>query len=501
MNLLPELHIKIAEFIAHITDLRLLSRTCQTFYAIGTELIPQLERAYREKYKKLDFSRFIHTNSSLEKYTIELVLDGYEEVIPYIYYTYKNKVIFNMLAFCGNLELLKVAKNSDCPMPDYALFCASYNGHLDILKWIYSATTVRKINFVVKGACQQGHPEILDWMTTTRYCTLSGGILKKGVKYGHISIVEWAYKQYKICDGVSADIFNTASKYGQTHLLQWALDHAFNPSNAFYQWAIKRGHVGVLQWALDHYYLSETPLWKRAVKKEQTLILQWALDHRYQIGDEIYIKAVRHDKIKILQWAHDRQQKIYSSFLKNAVDFGSIKVLQWAKDNNYEFDADLALYAINNNLRNPSEWFLKAGLVINPVSINLTTNTHKMVKLLLHYNLLVLDPITSMKILSFRLVPIEFLEDHIVPKKQYHFTITDKKIKRIRYGNDMNCTEQKIIWIESNGNVSTCDFKNECKCWWYFYLPLSRAYGSEDNNYNIGQKINECEIHRKYNIL
>jgi hypothetical protein len=444
MHSLPkELLTHIGDHIIRITDLRSFSQTTSYINTICQDLVTKLEDKYRTKYRRFSFSR---CSDKLHKYTVEFVLDGYKELLPDKYYIPQNEYICSMLAFVGDFELLMKAFNQGCSITPYTLNCASYNGHLDILKWITDSTNVSNTVGILENATYCGNTKILDWIIEIAPDVNLYDVYSSGMKGGLIGVIEWYFK-YRGNNITSDNFFSIASKYGHTHLLEWGIKKLGKPTNNFYNVAIRNGFVDVLQWALDHDYLHEIPHWERALHREQTNILQWALNHKYDIEDNFYMSAVKRGKNKILQWAHDRQ-KLYSGFMRDAVIYNRFDVLKWGRTNAYDFDLDFGLHIED--------------------------------------------------LLLYEYCPIDFLEQiYDLPKSQYDFVVNGNQIQIISFVDQTHYTGQKITYSNPDGNI-TINFNCEHNCWWYWFLYCKKLY--MDKAKYIREKINRCSYHKQYFI-
>jgi hypothetical protein len=442
MHSLPkELLTHIGDHIIRITDLRSFSRTTSYINTFCKDLVVKLEDKYRTKYRRFKFSE---CSDKLHKYTVEFVLDGYKELLPDKYYIPQNEYICSTLAFVGDFELLMKAYNQGCPITPYTLNCATYNGHLDILKWITDNTEVRNNGGIIGNAGYCENFGILDWIIEIVPDANFSVIYSAGMEVGLISVIEWYFKHREGAI-TSNNFFSTASSHGHIHLLEWGIKKLNKPTNDFYNDAVYHGSVDVLQWALDHNYLHEIPNWKLTFYKEQTNILQWAINHNYDIEDKFFVSAVKKGKIKILQWAHDRQ-KLYSSFMRDAVIYNRFDILKWGRTNAYDFGLDFGLHIED--------------------------------------------------LLLYEYCSIDFLEQiYGLPKSQYDFVSDENQIQMVPFVDQTCYTDQKIIYTKSNTNI---DFNCEHNCWWYWFLYCKKLY--MDKEEYIREKINRCSYHKQYFI-
>src|ERR1700679_2172453 len=138
---------EILGYVACITDVRNLSRTCKLFHNYCTNKIKTLDKLYQQKYEHLFINHHLRCYSQ-EKFTFEAVIDCNYNALKEHYYNEKNNVMCPILSFSGNLELLKYAHSKQCPLVD-AQHEAARNGHINILEWLAPHTDFKKLGELI----------------------------------------------------------------------------------------------------------------------------------------------------------------------------------------------------------------------------------------------------------------------------------------------------------------------------------------------------------------
>jgi hypothetical protein len=451
--------------IRYITDARNLSKVCPLYNQLLSQHVDHLEKEYKFRYADLKFVEWWDLpDGTKEKYTVEIILDGYCHLIPEYYYSPYNKIIFPMLAFGGNFELLKVAHQKGCEWDQYAVRCASYSGHLDILEWLLNNRWIKKhegdiyLNVVIVPQLK-----ILDWLNTKIEIN-SGKLQNNAMSRGQISVLEWMESHgFRI---EVPECYRIGTQSGHVHLLQWAKDRNIEPEESFYNEAVTFGHPNILDWALENGYLKEIPQWDWAIENEHTNVLDWALDHDYVLDDSFYAKVIKADSTEILKWAIKRGFELTKSWRDLAISSQKVDIINW---------------------------MIEAKMITEPIILPITYLTTSVADLLLEQNLLQIDSLTYLGLIRFGHISLDNInEEYFVTKPQYHFVICNTQILYMKYGSEDNCFNQKITCCDNKGNYDIDDFKCGHKCWWYFWLF------SQSNNRVFLGKIGNCDIHQKY---
>ncbi len=475
-SLFDELFDLICSNLEFITDLRCISRVCKKYNLKCQKQIVSMETHYKQKYKDLNLAGYFN-NYCIEKFTNEIVFDGYYNLLSEKYYNENNKVICSVLALCGNIELMKYAFSKSCPTTNYVVCCAAYGGHENILDWIIKNTEI-KINPVdiCKNAAGNGKLNILEFIRYDfgmdyKTCNIYAA------NYAQIHILEWL-SQIGLIDVNMVCV--KASLEGHLNVLLWIIqkgmhiDYEVVVANATHndhlhiiEWVNKKtniinsnnimgiigsvGAIKILQWLYDNNYeINNYVICKNAIKFDVVSCLQWLYDNNYSINDNAIKKAAKYNHNQVFQWLHDHNHKLYEAFYDDIFKFDSSYILEWIIKNNYEINDSIYINSID---------VCKKNIV----------------------DLILVD---------------KFNIKYIKLRRQYHFTINHDNISVLSYGVENNCDKQKIIQTNKNGNINTCDFNCGNNCWLYFLMYCRNWYkGCIEFSLN---KINGCSQHKEY---
>ncbi len=497
MDELPdELFDLICFNLTCITDVRCLSMVCKKYNLKCQTQIIDMEMFYKKKYKGIDLIKYLD-KYSIEKFTIEIVLDNYCNLLTDKYYTENNEVICSVLALCGKFELLKYANSKSCQIINYATSCAAYNGHVDILDWIFKNTNF-EINYVYvcSNASRNGHVNVLEWLNQNSLHISTETCERDSINNGHINILQWLLQHNLM---VETKISSYAACYGKVNILQWARDNKLIQNNSFCSFAASNNHINVLQWAKDNKYSMEDINYLSIIQSGHIDVITWLYNNGYTINDNICGMAIKYGHIDILQWAINHNYKC-DNLVNFAIECNSINILQWTLRNNYKIDENIyenAVLAYNYDI---IKWTIKNNLPTKPMSINVTVNNHDTIHLLLKHNLLIVDVDNCMGLLTINKNTIQLIgSKYFKIKKQYHIIIKNNTIKHEKYGEKNDCNNQKIVCYDSDGNIDICDCNCNHDCWWYFMMYCLNE--NHDIKSLAREKIYDCDKHKKYLII
>ncbi len=308
-TLLPELFELIRDSIIYVTDIRNLSRVNKKYNKSCEKRIIELEKLYRKKYIALDFTKYLN-GRRVEKYTIEIILDKRYELIPENYYNQNNYIICSMLAFVGNLELLKYACSKLCPVSSYVSSCAIYNGHVDVLDWSRCNSEIP----IDPGSAgvnlgTGGHTNVFEWLLENNAIICIGTIIYNATIKGHLHMLQFIqqhdlYKEKFYT--YTTDSSQYAAQYGHIHILQWFYDNKYHLNDNYCLIAADSGQIKVLDWALKHHMFIEFTDYEIIVQNGHIEVLQWLIDNNFKLNTMICKLAVEYNQTDILKWAHEK---------------------------------------------------------------------------------------------------------------------------------------------------------------------------------------------------
>lgn len=242
-----------------------------------------------------------------------------------------------------------------------ALYMACNNGHLEMMKWIFSKIKAsyffdgrekvleNRENEIFQRSCFKGHLEIAKWVKTnsTKFCRY--GIkrsFEEACSGGHLEIAKWLKEEFP--DNITSssvkdyddDSLSYACRSGNLELVKW-LKNSFNLTtedarkrcNVALLNASEDGHTEVVKFLLfdrDGFHLTSKDIINNNAPDRYRYILQYPsekghletvkiLDEKlrsdYQIKDESYIYCM------------------YECSLIKACEAGQIKVVEYLLDN------------------------------------------------------------------------------------------------------------------------------------------------------------------------
>ena len=235
-----------------ISDKRNLIR-CNKELNIKKNLMSNYENEFMAKIKKT-YQYYLPTEIRLvEKYTIEILYDGYEHLIPKTYICKQNKLCNEtgfMYFYCSvmkNLELLKNLLHFNFRHSIYVSYGAAFNGDLEVLKWARE-NGYNWDSWTCCSAAQNGHLEVLKWARENG-CDWNSSTCAWAAENGHLEILKWARENG--CNWNSSTCSNAAEN-GHLEVLKWARENGCKWDSNTCSWAAQNGHLEVLKWAREN---------------------------------------------------------------------------------------------------------------------------------------------------------------------------------------------------------------------------------------------------------
>ncbi len=317
MNYLPtDLLEKVINNILFITDIRKLTQTCVLFNKLCKPYINKLEVKYMKNNKSYTFSKYLN-NYCIEKFTIEITLDGYYELLDKKFYRKKNKIICSMLAFCGQEKLLCGAISKKCNYDEYTLMCSIF-ANTDVIftylvKKIYGKLSKNYPHTdIVRNIGLSGNIHILKWIYKNKLeHLLENQILYDNAAYNDkLDIIIWSYNNIGNLNSIYDSKFvNTAAYKGYLNIIIWAHNVGYIKDNSFYYKAIKYGHVNIIEWAFQNNYANiNLP---KIIKSDNLNVLEWFIQHnKIIVDDKIHILIDNKVRVKKYNNISSNKQKI-----------------------------------------------------------------------------------------------------------------------------------------------------------------------------------------------
>jgi hypothetical protein len=182
----------------------------------------------------------------------DAALGGHLELLQWAIKEYGlkwNVFTFGWAVRSGNFELMKWARNNECPWDARTCTAAARLGRLDVLEW--------------------ARRENCPWDAQT--CTAAA-------EKGHLHVLEWARSRESPCpwDGSTCA---GAARWGHLHILQWARARGCPWDERTCERAATRGRLEILQWARENGCPWDEETTRIAAQLERLDLLAWAMDH------------------------------------------------------------------------------------------------------------------------------------------------------------------------------------------------------------------------------
>ena len=403
-------HIQLLELASDITkyifllcpisDKRSLIRTCSSFYEY-VKLMPQIEKEFQQMILKTNFfytRNFTGFSNPLYKYTIELVYDNYDHLIPDRYVILENRIlhqykrIYYRIGFRGNLNLvqrfLKLKKNNYLNNnADFVMRGAAKSGNKEVLRWMKlhkykfnewtSACAAKGHQFVLlKWLIQHGCPidssctaycartgnlEMLKWLIKKKKCKVDDYAMYLASYKGHIDIVKYLY--YKNPKD-SFEMWQGASRGGHINILQWALekDGEFDGEESCRE-ASQNGHIHVLKWFQANHLLVDkrNNLCEYAIWGGNFECLKWLVENGYKFNNRVGSKAVELGDLDIMKWLVKNGCKLGKGICADAAEHGQLEILKWLVEIGYKMSHETASSAAFNGHLELLQWAVANG--------------------------------------------------------------------------------------------------------------------------------------------
>jgi len=209
LSILPREITDILFILLPITDKRNFLR-CNRELNTKTKFMALYENEFMLNIGK--FYQHVPSNlSKLEKYTIEIIHDNYEHLMPDKYICKQNKLCTQlfMCFYCAankHMKLLKKLLEFGSEYTDYMTYGTAYGGHLEVLQWArqngcdWDPSTC-------SWAALNGHLEVLQWARQNG-CNWDSRTCSRAALNGHLRVLQWARQNG--CDWDSQTCSNAA---------------------------------------------------------------------------------------------------------------------------------------------------------------------------------------------------------------------------------------------------------------------------------------------------
>jgi hypothetical protein len=234
----------------------------------------------------------------------------------------------------GNLLVLQYLKSMDFVVDDDTVVIAAEYGHLDILQWVRTSSTMN--------------------------CAWDKRICENAAKNGHLHVLQYARGGGGGVDGIDcpwdADTCALAAEYGHLAVLQWARTNGCEWDSRVCSLSAQNGHLGILQWARPNGCLWSEETCANAAENGHLLVLQWARANGCEWDSRTCSCAAGNGHLHVLKWAHRNGCEWYSCTCSSAALNGHLHVLQWAHRNGCKWHSSTCEAAARNGHLEALQW-------------------------------------------------------------------------------------------------------------------------------------------------
>jgi F-box domain len=161
--------------------------------------------------------------------------------------------------YVNNLEVLIWARHNKCPLEYDTLRAAAKGGYLDVLQYLddHGFNLNCSDSILCTDAASNGHVEILQWLRQ-KGCQLNHDVAINASRDGHLHVLKWVFSfQYESFYLTRQSI--AAAQGGHLHILEWL------QSEGYFQIggaaglidSILCGHLDIAKWFIQNgYYLT-----------------------------------------------------------------------------------------------------------------------------------------------------------------------------------------------------------------------------------------------------
>jgi hypothetical protein len=309
---------------------------------------------------------------SLGKYTLEILYDGYANLLPKIYIIKENKILNKYEEIYFNIakknfrELLEILIRHNRKYGPNILCGAARGGNLELLQWCWENVDIlRKIIIntcwsysIYTCAIKSGNLNILKFLRENNWYWDSN-ICAKAAKYGNLEMLKWLRENG--CDWDSY-VYAKAAKNGYLEVLKWAHENGCKLDCEICEIAVENNHFEILKWAHENgCYLSFSCLVK-AAENGNLEILKYIIETGYYpCGSFICNRAAANGHLNILKWYHENGYKWDDDTCACAAEYGHLEVLKWLRENGCNWNSDVCTYAVENSYLEVLIWARENG--------------------------------------------------------------------------------------------------------------------------------------------
>lgn len=362
-----------------------------------------------------------------------------------------------------------------------------------------------------------GHVSALKWFMSCRdfFCAVSEQISLAALRNNQLKTIKYLHESKLSPNSLRYLSYrHIATIYHcNSDVIQWNMENA-NVFNINYSELIcsvaERGDIKMFQWLLDHDCVVND--FANVVKRGHLHILECAAKNNVMIVTEhLYYVAASEGHINILDWFENNYGEcnydMYTIY-NDACSSHKFNVVTWCISRGYKISEEDIIHGLIYSRTHFVEYCIQNNMITERCMARISEQKFSysipIIQLLLQHDLLHLDAASidtlyqNGQIISNMIKLIKFPEERL----QYHFTLSNFCVSKQSYGTPgavgannivTSNNNQKLMHLEDDSSVTIYNFKNDCECWWMFYM--FDVDNSKTKTYCI-DKICKCEYHK-----
>jgi len=240
--------------------------------------------------------------------------------------------VFYEAAKRGNLKNMKWLKKNNCSWSSHTFACAAKFGNLKNMKWL------KKNN-----------------------CPWSSYTFTNSMIFGSIKNMKWLKKHNCPMDVNTSSFFDSVNVNLKT--IKWLKKNGciFNGITSGY--AARFGNIKIMKWLKKHNCPYDAYAFEYAAEKGILKNMKWLKKNNFPLSEKTFTEAVCSGNLKNMKWLKKQNclslnKQIINIAIESSNNGNVLKNIKWLKKQNYEINANVVLYAVQNNSIKIIKWLV-----------------------------------------------------------------------------------------------------------------------------------------------
>ncbi|RHY30928.1 hypothetical protein DYB32_003914 [Aphanomyces invadans] len=172
--------------------------------------------------------------------------------------SFKDNSLLGFAASNGHLSIVQAAVkhfHHQGRCKEYAIFCATVSGQLQILEWLFTNYTIPPAPpismYALNGAAKHGHLNVLQFLHAHRCTGWTADCMDSAAAHGHLNIVKFLH--YNRSEGCTTFAMNQAAENGHLDVVRFLHENRTEGCTSFaMNQAAKNGHLSVVKFLHTH---------------------------------------------------------------------------------------------------------------------------------------------------------------------------------------------------------------------------------------------------------